>query len=109
MNSPPRTCRSVGVGLRLAGLGDQRAQETVADQLPDADLVADVVQESVRRADRARLQAERRGREPDDPQRRVDHLGVRQELAVHPLAFGRDQMGLVDHHQVEGVELAGPA
>ena len=46
------------VGLRLARLGDQRAEKAVADQFADAHFVTNVIQKSVRRADRSRSSAE---------------------------------------------------
>ena len=97
-----------GVGLRFASLADQRAEKPIADQFPHTDFVADVVQESVRRTDRTGLEPEWCGGETDDPQLGIDYFGVNQKLPIHPIAFQRNEMGLVHHHQIECIQFAGP-
>ena len=96
------------VGLLSAGLGHQRAEISVADEFPHADLEADGVEDVLRPADHARFQAEWRGRKTDGSHPRIDHLGIGQELPIHPFAVRRDQVRLVDNDQVEGVQFAGP-
>ena len=99
----------LGVGFFAAGLGDQGAKVAVADQLSDADFEADGVEDVVRPADHARFQAKGCRRQPDASQPRVHDLGIGQELPIHALPLGRYHVGLVDDHQIEGVELARPA
>ena len=55
------------VHLAPPGLGLQRAQVALDDQLADAHLVADVVEQVLRPADHARGHAVRRGRQADQP------------------------------------------
>ena len=98
----------VRVRLLSAGLGHQRAEVSIADQLTDAHLEADGVQDVFRPADHARLQAEWCGGQPDRPHPRIDHLGVVQKLPIHPFAIWRDKMCLVHNDQIEGIQLAGP-
>jgi hypothetical protein len=96
------------VGLVDPRLGDERVQVALDNQLANADLVANMVEEAVRRADRSGPHAEGRGREADDPHVGVDRAGVGQELPIHAVAVRRDHVHLIDHHQVERVELTGP-
>jgi hypothetical protein len=66
-----------------------------------------VVQDSLRRADHPRAHPERRRRQADHPHERVHELRVGQELPVHALAVvRRDQVRLVDDHEVDRTELA---
>ena len=100
--------QSAGVDLVLAGLGHERAQESVADQLFDADLVADGIEEVLGCADRSGVQSEWRRGQSDHADVRIDDLRLCQELPIHAIAVGGDQMGLIDDYQVERAQVTGP-
>ena len=95
------------VDLHATGLRPERREEAAVDQRSHAHLVADVVQDSLGRADHPRAHAERRCRETDHAHERVHELRVREELPVHALAVvRRDEVRLVDDHEVDRAELA---
>ena len=96
----------VGADLLQARLGLERRQESLHDELADTDLVADVVEDVLGGADRAGLHAVRRGGQPDDADVRIDHLGVGDELPVHPVVLGGDHVRFVDDDQIDRPEVA---
>jgi len=84
------------VDLVFVRLGNQRTQESVANQFLDPDFVTDRVEDILRRTDRSILESKRGGREPNDAQMGIDLLGIRQELLVHPFRVWGDEMAIVD-------------
>ena len=66
-----------------------------------------MVEDVARFADRAVLEPERRGREADDAQVRIHHARIAHERLVHALAIRRNEVRLVDEHDVEAPQVAG--
>ncbi len=99
--------RQVGLGAPRAG--HQRREVSLRDHLLEASLVAYFVEQVLGFADRASLQPERRGRQADEADVRVDDLHVLEEGAVHALAVWGDEVRLVDAYQIERAEVAGLA
>ena len=95
------------VDLVFARLGNQRTQKTIADQFLDSNLVTDRVKDVFRGTDLAVLESKRCGRKTNDAQVRVDLLGIREELLVHPLSIGTNEVCFIDYDQIEPIELTG--
>ena len=76
-----------GIRFGAPRLGHERTEVAIVDQFANTNLVANLIEESVRRANRAGLQPVRRCRKSNHPQQRIHLLGVRQKLPVHSIAF----------------------
>jgi hypothetical protein len=106
-NSPQRILRSLMSTFTCPPSTGARERKPRSMSWPTADLVADVVQDPLGRADHPRAHAERRRGQADHAHERVHELRVGQELPVHALAVvRRDQVRLVDDHEVDRAELA---
>ena len=66
-----------------------------------------MIQNTLDRADRSRLEPIRCGGKADDSHLGVDDPSVGQEMLVHALGVGAYQMGFIDQDQIETVQLAG--
>jgi len=89
-----------------AALRFERRQEALLDQLSDADLEADVIQEVIRLADQTVLEPVRRRSQPDNSQVRIDHQRIGQKLPIHSFAVERNQMSFIDDDQLEPAQLS---
>ena len=85
-------------------LARERGQVALSDKGPDLGAVADAVEQVLRLADRAAVQAERRRRVPDEAHERIQPLHRLEEAAVAAFAVRGDQMGLVHDQQVAPAE-----
>ena len=74
-----------GVDLLQTRLGDKRAEIALRDQFLHPHLVADGVQKVFGVADHARFEPVGRSGQADQPNVRVDHLGIGQELPIRAL------------------------
>jgi hypothetical protein len=94
---------------RGGGLGDERREVALVDQVADIGLVDDGFEQPAgARVEAPAVEAVGRGRQADDAQ--VAALGAQggQEAAVAGLGVAGDEMGFVYDHEVERVEVAGP-
>jgi len=101
LTRPPVDPRQVGLG-RTAPRHD-RDQVSEVDQRLHRDVVGHRVEESADQ--RATVQPVRRRREAEDLHVGVHELEIGQGGPVHGLGASRNQVRLVDQHQVEGVKV----
>ena len=95
-------------GLRR--LADQRAEEAVVDQPPDRDLIGDIGEErALALVEHAAARPIGRGGEADDLQLRIDPRQRVEKAPVHGVRGRRDQMRLVDQHQIASLHVVGAA
>ena len=97
--------KPVGVGRMPPGLGRDVRDVATVDEFLDTDLVADLVEEVLRLADEPALRSVGRRRPADEPDMRVRLLRRFEEGAVASLSVGRHHVHLVDHDEVEWLEL----
>ena len=100
-------CDAADAEPRLGGLADERREVPGVDQLADGDLVGDVGEErALAFVQHAAVEAVGRCREADHLELRVDPRQVSQEAAIHGVRPARDQMRLVDQHEIGMADLA---
>ena len=64
-----------------------------------------IEQRIVSRVQQSRVESIRRGRQADDSNMRIHHLQVAQKLLVHRVRLTRNQVRLIDEHQIHLHEL----
>ena len=98
------------VELDLGGLADQRAEIALVDQVADRDLVGDVGEQPfVALVQHAAVEPIGRGGKADHLEVRIDPRQRVEEPPVHGVGGARDQMRLVDQHQIALLHVVGAA
>ena len=94
------------VGDGQARSAAKRTQVAISDQITDRDLDADLLQEVLGTAYRPGGHPVGRRGQSDDAAITRERSGLRDEPPVHALAIRRNQVGLVDDHQVDRAQFA---
>ena len=93
--------QSFSIGNRLSGMSRHFRNIALIDQFLNRYLIADFVEEVLLLADKPALSAIRRCRPTDKSDIGIDGQCPVKKCAIAPFSFGRHEMNLIHHHDIE--------